>query len=497
MLPEPDATNPHNPTNPPSPANDPTPVSVPSSAILRFLLMLKALRRRWLLATGLGLLLAALVGGSVFFFTPPPKHTVRTLIHAPPQRGIVFKQPGAFGDLSNHQRIQVAMLQSRLVLNSALRDPKVAKLSIVQQQIEPVEWLEKEVKADFAIAPEVLRISMSGDKPEQLVVLVDAIAQAYRREIVDNEKNQRRERLNMLRELREKYEGELRNHQKTQHEMELKGGGRDAARRAKLLAFERQHLAMAERQLLETRSKLRDARLDLQLKQAQGKKPPAVVIPDILVDEQINSSPAIAKLLAQAEELKESLEKDRTALANPEAFPPFRAKSQKLKKIQAELAEQREKLRPLIVQQLREKVLARANDDSGTLQGRVAGLEGNEKLLIHEIDRLRTVVQELAKNNGKLDAFRDDIRHIENLTQRLINEEQALNVEMEAPSEFKILEEAQILHANTQSRMALMNAGVAVGGFALALLAVGWWNFSRRGRPAQLRAPRATPLAGQ
>jgi polysaccharide biosynthesis transport protein len=496
MLPESDATNHHNPTNPPSPANDPTPVSVPSSAILRFPLLLKALGRRWLLATGLVLLLAALVGSAVFFFMPPPKHSVRTLIYAPPPRGIVFKQPGAHGDLSNHQRTQVAMLQSRLVLNSALRDPKVAKLSIVQQQIEPVEWLEKEVKADFAVAPEVLRISMSGDKPEQLVVLVDAIAQAYWREIVENEKNQRRERLNVLRELREKYEGQLRERQKIRREFEQNLGVPDAARRAMWLGFERQHLALAERELLQTRSKLREARLELELQQVRGKEPPELTIPDILVDEQINSSPAIAKLLAQAEKLKECLEKDRAALFNPELFPPFRANSQKLKKVQAELAEQREKLRPLIVQQLRDKIRMRAAGGGG-LQGRIAGLEGIEKLLIPEVDRLRTVVQNLAKNGVRFNPLQNEIGNIENLVNRLVKAEQALTVELEGPTEFKVLEEAQILTPKTKSRMALMNAGVAVGGFALALLAVGWWNFSRRGRPAQLRAPRATPLAGQ
>ncbi|HTU22370.1 MAG TPA: polysaccharide biosynthesis tyrosine autokinase [Gemmataceae bacterium] len=494
-------TSPANPANPLIPVSGPVPVSAPHAAVHprsgvgrhglapippgltrapNALLLLKALQRRWLLAGSIGLLLAAAAGSGVFFYMPPPKHSVRTLIHAPPQRGIVFKQPGSYGDLSNHQRTQVAMFKSRLVLNSALRDPKVVKLSIVQGQIEPVEWLEKEVKADFSVAPEVLRISMSGDKPEQLVVLVDALAQAYRREIVDNEKNQRRERLNMLRELREKYEGQLRERQKTQREIERSAGGRDVAARALVLSFERQHLAMAERELLQMKFKLLDARQNLELQQSRGKKTPELTIPDILVDEQIDRSPAIAKLLAQAEKLKESLEKDRAALVNPEKFAPYQANSEKMKKVQADLAEQREKLRPRIVQQLRDKLRARTAETSGALQASIPALEGIEKILIPEVERLRTVVQDLAKNGSKLDAFRDDISHIENLTQRLINEEQALNVEMEAPSEFKILEEAQILHAQTQSRMAMMTTGAALGATAAGLLAVAFWEFRRR-----------------
>jgi capsular exopolysaccharide synthesis family protein len=360
-----------------------------------------------------------------------------------------------------------------------LHDPKVGKLSVVQQRTEPIEWLETQVEGDFSVAPEILRISMKGDKAEQLIILVDAIAQAYRREIVDNEKNQRRERLNMLRELREKYEGELRERRKTQRDIEQHAGGRDASARALVLSFEKQNLAMNERQLLETQFQLRTARMDLQLQEAHGKTPEPAV-PTILVDEQIKASPTIAKLLDQEEQLREQLERVRATLRNPEEFPQFQATSQRLKKIEKELAEQREKLRPVITQQLQDRMRSQATDLSGTLRTRAASLEGIEKLLRTEVERLRTVVQNLAENGGKLDAFRDDIRHIENLTQRLISEEQALSVELEVPSEFKVLEEASVLHAETKSKMAMMVAGSAIAAFAAALLAVAWLEFRQR-----------------
>jgi succinoglycan biosynthesis transport protein ExoP len=502
MLPEPDGTNSLNPANPPAPANGPAPGSAPPSGILprvsigrpgqaplppaltrapNFLLLLKALGRRWLLAANLGLLLAALAGGGVFFFMPPPKHTVRTLIHVPPHRGIVFKQASSAGDLSNHQRTQVAMLRSRLVLSSALRDPKVAKLEVVREEVEPVEWLEKEIQVDFAVAPEVLRITLSGDKPDQLVILVDALVRAYRREVVDNEKNQRREHLNTLRGLREKYEGELRRQHKEQREIEKNAGGRDAAVRALMLNFERQHLAMAERELLQAQSKLRDARLELQLIQDREKKSsPEATIPDIVVDEQVDKTMEVTKLLAEDQKLQDYIEALRRALRDPESHTTFQEAAQKQKRVRQALAKQREEARPRILQQLLERTRLLATSNSGVLKGRIAGLEGTEKLLLPEVERLRTVVQSLAENSVKLDAFRDDISHTEDLVKRLIHEEQTLNVELEAPTEFKILEEAQVLHAQTKVRMALMSAGAAAGGLALALLAVGWWEFRRR-----------------
>ncbi|HEY7426113.1 MAG TPA: hypothetical protein VH682_17920, partial [Gemmataceae bacterium] len=143
MLPESDGTSPANPANPLIPTNGPAAESAPPFAIRprvssqrhghaphpsaltrapNMLLLLKALGRRWMLATSLGLLLAAMAGSGVFYYMPPPKHNVRTLLHVPPHRGVVFKKDGSNGDLTNHQRTQLVMLKSRLVLNSALRD---------------------------------------------------------------------------------------------------------------------------------------------------------------------------------------------------------------------------------------------------------------------------------------------------------------------------------------------------------------------------------------
>ena len=99
------------------------------------------------------------------------------------------------------------------------------------------------------------------------------------------------------------------------------------------------------------------------------------------------------------------------------------------------------------------------SDGSGVLKIKIAGLEETEKFLFPEVDRLRNSVQEMAKNGGKLDAFQEDNSHLKNLTDRIIHEEHALNVELEVPSEFKVLEEAQILHADNTIRMISMVAG--------------------------------------
>src|SRR5262249_13749423 len=60
-------------------------------------------------------------------------------------------------------------------------------------------------------------------------------------------------------------EGQLRTRQEEQRRIEENAGGPEAAARLLALSFKRQHLATTERELLQTQSRLRDARSELEL----------------------------------------------------------------------------------------------------------------------------------------------------------------------------------------------------------------------------------------
>jgi hypothetical protein len=54
-----------------------------------------------------------------------------------------------------------------------------------------------------------MKISMRGTETEQLKVLVTAVREAYKREILDRQSGQRRERLRVLEDLVRKYDSQL------------------------------------------------------------------------------------------------------------------------------------------------------------------------------------------------------------------------------------------------------------------------------------------------
>jgi uncharacterized protein involved in exopolysaccharide biosynthesis len=164
--------------------------------------LLQALRRRWRLALALGAFVAAAAAVGMWAMRPI-SFTARTLVHiAPTPRRVLFPPAGeGQGDFGNFQRAQVALIRSRLVLVRALRDPKVAALPTILAQPDPVTWLEDNVRADFSIAPENLKISITGPEGGDLKTLVAAVRDAYLSEIVNRERNARLKRLDRLKKL--------------------------------------------------------------------------------------------------------------------------------------------------------------------------------------------------------------------------------------------------------------------------------------------------------
>jgi hypothetical protein len=84
------------------------------------------------------------------------------------------------------KKTQVALLHSYYVLNAAVRNPKIASLSVFESLQDPVEWLQEHVETEIEKDSEILAIRLRGpaEQAEELVQIVDAVAKAYRDEVI-------------------------------------------------------------------------------------------------------------------------------------------------------------------------------------------------------------------------------------------------------------------------------------------------------------------------
>ncbi len=88
---------------------------------------------------------------------------------------------------------QVALLKSDFVLRSAIRNPAIAGLPVLRNQDDPVVWLQRHLEIQFPQNSEILSIKLRGIKSQaaDLAAIVNAVADAYKQEVLGNEKARR------------------------------------------------------------------------------------------------------------------------------------------------------------------------------------------------------------------------------------------------------------------------------------------------------------------
>lgn len=172
----------------------PSPAGPPQAATgLDPIALLRAFRRRWPWAIGLGVLGAAIAGTAAWYLVPSAKYTAEALLLVEPEQPKLIAATKEYrSDPETDRRTQLTLIKSPIVLGKALGEPEVTRLGIVKRQDDPYEWLDRELKAEFM--GKILRLALSGDNPTELAVLTKAVTSAYLSEVANKEKSQRLER---------------------------------------------------------------------------------------------------------------------------------------------------------------------------------------------------------------------------------------------------------------------------------------------------------------
>ncbi|HEU5118200.1 MAG TPA: hypothetical protein VFT74_16400, partial [Isosphaeraceae bacterium] len=97
-------------------------------------MLLASLRRKWLLATLLGSIAAAVSGAAVYRIMPPARHIARAMLHvAATQPNIIFNTQEIRSNFDIYKQTQLRLLKGRSVLGAVLRDPMVKDLDLVKE----------------------------------------------------------------------------------------------------------------------------------------------------------------------------------------------------------------------------------------------------------------------------------------------------------------------------------------------------------------------------
>ena len=246
----------------------PTILDVQQPGNMGFVPYAHALRRRWLVALTVGTLCAMAVVPAVWFLYAPEYTAEYLLKVSSTEQRVLFNTVGPDTKFDIYKRTQQQDMKGPMVLIAALRDPAISDLPIVSEQSDEIWWLQKELKVDFPGDAEVMRVSLKGRDASQVERVVNAVVDAYMKEIVTAEDRARENRRQALVDALRESETELEKKQNQLRELASDLGSADS----ETLALKQQ---IKLRELLEYRQQR--ASVDFQLMsygpQTQGAPP--------------------------------------------------------------------------------------------------------------------------------------------------------------------------------------------------------------------------------
>ena len=193
-------------------------------------------------------------GGYVVWKSCFAKFTARArLLVAAEQPKVFFETVESLhldgADYKRYQLTQLALVKSLLALNAALQDQEVSKYLMIRKQVDPIAWLQANLEVKFLGDSELMEIALSGDDPDEVAGIVNAVKKAYIEEVVNADIKQRTSRHDKLKKLKQQYGDILKERRDTLRKLaEISDGDdgltREQREKAELL---RSHALWSER----------------------------------------------------------------------------------------------------------------------------------------------------------------------------------------------------------------------------------------------------------
>ena len=449
--------------------------------------LLKALQRHWLLASSLGLLTAAICAAGTWYFLPPGKYTALVKLHVDsiPQY-ILNREIHISPDFTAYQRTQIALVKSRKVLEAALLKDEVSQLTLIRSirekrgLDETINWLERELQVDFTVGPEILRIALNGDQPEELKTLVAAVEGAYLEKMVNSTKEEDRKHLAFVEDLASKYAAEVKAKRKLLTETSKNLGTTDPNAMATIRSLNEEALKRARMDLLDTQSELRKLEVEAAGIAKNPEIPLEVAVTDRTIDEYLKSDPQAKDILDRKQKIETKIRDEQRVLSGGDKNPTIAQSKQELAAVNAELAALRNNTRPQIVKDFSDKEKGEKQGYQVRLSQRLEMLRSFEARLQKAVDDYQIKIKEIGASTLSIEPQRSELTQLEEMSRKVESQAEALKVERSAPDRITHLEDAYATHPDEPRRKLMASAGAGGGALALVLFGIAWWEFRRQ-----------------
>ncbi|MCI0459798.1 MAG: polysaccharide biosynthesis tyrosine autokinase [Gemmataceae bacterium] len=441
--------------------------------------LLKALRRRWLLACCVGVGAAVVVAGLLWVMLAQ-----KYMAWATVQISAYEDRIGMGGrplDLNIVMKTQAKRFTGRDVLLKALNQDKVRNLSLIKRHtpMSAITWLEGEdLKIDTQDNNELMTVSLTGDEPEELVTLVDSLTGSYLSIINGKELKERREKVKKMQAMVDGLKEKLATKVAELHALT---GGRNGREPAQMMMHQ---MAMMQ-QLNEASKQLNTAQLDAErvrsritLIKSSKKIPTLDDIPESAMVNMLQSDPYLRPKMDTVAKREKQVSLMRMNHMSP-LDPTFRSIQRELVALRKEVDQHRDARRNEILERYCKKVEGEYKLAMEALDLELQPLQGQVKKWQERVDQLTRDTEGIGLTTSKIELVRSEIASQEKQLQEAERNLQTVQVEENAELRVTGCQEAvwQVKDSRRRTLMLMVVPLLALGAGALG---VAYWEFRAR-----------------
>ncbi len=406
---------------------------------------LHAMRRHWLVILSTGLACAAVAGTTLWCVLKPKFKAVATL-------QLLSAHPTLLGKLTADQAqpvtnefdyfrdTQQGILKDRFVMLAALRDPKLKNRACIAREDakgNTIAWLTDEIHVDFQTKNSgIMYVSATEPDREDAAALVNAVVDAYMKEVVYGDVEQRRNRLSELTKIYADKEEEVRLKRQTlKQELENSGAGDEETMVAREQLAVNMY-AQFEAELQRMRAEHRNLLGKIKEEETTVGELPKAEIAKTEVVMLLNNNPMYRDLQSRVTVL-EQMQRMHTNSAAPGTRPPptvarilgeydtMKAQLQKLEEDSSDMV--RDAKRIALQQDIR-----RLKCQEDISRDQLAAFE-------KQVDRKREEAYSVGRSSIAVKMARTEAEDIERILRGVAEERERLKVELSAENRVKVL----------------------------------------------------------
>ena len=377
-----------------------TAIPPPARTVPTLMGLLNALKRRWVLASFLGLLVALAAAAALWISSPTGKHQVKAVVEILPMRASVNSGQGNYDEnFDNFKKNQEEIVKTRMIIKRVVANPDVANFPMIAQAEDPVKSVQDLIVQRWP-TPDLMSIGMNGDNPDQLKVILDSLVKEYVSESSSGMQQDRKKKLDELKLLKETLRKQIES-EEASLDMQSQNGvpttfpeiGPYTTLLTTRVGALNAEISSLENKVNEFKSRIRSANDAIE----KAKTKP---LSDELLDTELSKDLNYRANLSDLSLERKAYEESKRRINDPN-HPSLKRHEETIKKLQLASTESKTEKRVEIEKRYRSETIATEEKESAIAARELTLAEDSLKIkrlaLIEESDRLTTVTKHGAR----------------------------------------------------------------------------------------------------